>query len=80
VANTRGIWFGQNFTDDLVPAKELFSTTTLDQPSPLITGDEYVMTGPNWNVPGQLCFQITDPLPATILGVVPEITLGDDTK
>jgi hypothetical protein len=35
---------------------------------------------PLWDVPGQVCIQVDDPLPATILGVIPEIVLGDTAK
>lgn len=77
-ANTRGIWIGSNFDSNiLVPAKELYSTTPLNVPSPLITGDERIITDPLWDTEGQIAIQITDPLPATILGVIPEIQIGD---
>jgi hypothetical protein len=76
VANTRGLWAGRTF-ETLVPIKELSSLTPMNQPSPLVTGDERVIMDPLWDVPGQICIQITDPLPATILGVIPEITIGD---
>lgn len=42
-----------------------------------ITGDERIPIDPEWNVGGQLCVQQLDPLPCTILGLLPEVTVGD---
>ena len=47
---------------------------------PVITGMTRVLVDPLWDVPGQVCLQITDPMPATILGAIPEITVGDTGK
>ena len=74
--NTRGLQAGSSF-GTLVPIKELNPDVILGAPIPLITDDERVIMDPSWNVPGQICVQQDDPLPATILGVIPEITLGD---
>jgi hypothetical protein len=43
----------------------------------LVTADERIVMDPLWDVPGQICLQIDDPLPATILGVIPEVAIGD---
>lgn len=74
--NTRGLLAGSTF-GSLTPIKELAPQTTLGQPIPLVTGQERIVMDPNWTVEGQICLQQDDPLPATILGVVPEITIGD---
>lgn len=79
MVETRGLQVGRTF-DTLVPVKELYSTTTLDQASALVTGDERVVMDPLWDIEGRICIQVTDPLPATISGVIPEITIGDDDK
>lgn len=76
VADTRGLYAGTTF-ETLVPNKELNQATILNRPSELITSDQRVIMDPSWNEFGQICIQITDPLPATILGVIPEITIGD---
>ena len=76
VLNTRGLKFGNNFST-LFPVKEMAQSTQLGQPIPLVTGDERVIWDPAWTVPGQMCFQSDSPLPATILGVIPELTIGD---
>jgi len=43
----------------------------------LVTGDARTIIDPSWTVPGQYCIQQSNPLPATILGVIPEIEIGD---
>lgn len=43
----------------------------------LYTGDARVLSFPQWDRPGQTCIQQTLPLPATVLGVVVEVTPGD---
>jgi hypothetical protein len=79
VKDTRGLKAGRTF-NSLIPIKELNRVTTLDLPIQLITGDERIVMDPLWDVPGQICLQVDDPLPATVLGVIPEITLGDTSK
>lgn len=78
-ADTRGVYIGSTF-NTLVPAKELYKSTLLDQPQSLITGDERIIMDPSWNTEGQICIQVSDPLPATILGVIPEIIIGDTVR
>lgn len=73
---TRGLKAGSTFAT-LKAIKELNKQVTLGNPIPLITGDERIVMDPNWTVPGQICLQQDDPLPATILGVIPEIVVGD---
>lgn len=43
----------------------------------LVTGDARIIIDPLWDVPGQYCIQQTTPYPASILGVIPEIVVGD---
>lgn len=43
----------------------------------LYTGDARVLTFPQWDRPGQTCIQQDFPLPATVLGVIVEVTPGD---
>ena len=43
----------------------------------LQTCDARTIIDPNWTVPGQYCIQQSNPYPASILGVIPEITVGD---
>lgn len=76
VSNTRGLEFGNSF-DVMFPIKEMNPNVQLGTQIPLVTGDEWVVWDPSWNIYGQLCMQTTDPLPVTILGVIPEISIGD---
>lgn len=79
VKDTRGIKAGMTF-NTVTPIKELNRTTLMGFPVPLITSDERIVMDPLWDVPGQICLQVDDPLPATVLGVIPEIVIGDVTK
>jgi len=79
VKDSRGAKAGRTF-QSVVPIKELNRTTILGTSSPLITRDERIVMDPLWDVPGQVCIQVDDPLPVTVLGVVPEIIIGDTPK
>jgi hypothetical protein len=80
VKDSRGIKAGRTF-DHLVPIKELNKVSTpMGQPVGLITRDERIIMDPLWDVPGQICLQVDDPVPATVLGVIPEVTMGDTAK
>lgn len=71
----RGLKVGQTF-DKLVPMKEV-PPANYTPPAPLVTGDERTTLVGGWNTQGQLCLQQDYPLPATVLGVVPEVAFGD---
>jgi hypothetical protein len=75
VQDTRGIFAGPNF-NNLIEVKER-TTEAMGQPITLFTGDQRVLLPANYNVPGQVCIQVTDPLPSTILALIPEINVGD---
>lgn len=75
VTQTRGLEMGQTF-DDLTEFKDR-DLDTIGLPIDLYTGDQRMILGGGWNVEGQMCLQQSNPLPATVLGVIPEITLGD---
>jgi len=77
--DSRGVKAGRTF-DTLTPIKEMNRVTQMGQPVKLVTGDERIVMDPLWDVPGQICLQVDDPLPATILGVVPEVVVGDGSK
>jgi hypothetical protein len=79
VASTRGLKAGRTF-NTLVPLKDMNPSVPLGQAIPLITGDTRVVMDPLWNVSGQICLQVDDPLPASILGVIPEVVIGDSVK
>jgi hypothetical protein len=79
VKDSRGLKAGRTFAH-LVPIKELNRITLMGQSTPLITADERIVMDPLWDVPGQICLQVDDPLPATVLGVIPEVVIGDTPK
>lgn len=78
VDQTRGLKMGQTF-NDLTEFKDR-DLNTIGEPIELFTGDERMIIGGGWNTEGQMCLQQDNPLPATVLGVIPEITIGDDGK
>ena len=79
LSQTRGLSYGQTF-NNLTPIKEFSQGQVLGSTISLVTGDERVIMDPLWDVPGQICLQQDNPLPATVLGVIPEITVGDTVK
>jgi hypothetical protein len=77
--DSRGLKAGHLFST-VTPIKELNRTTTMGLPVKLITADERIVMDPLWDIPGQICLQVDDPLPSTVLGVVPEVVIGDSQK
>jgi len=75
---TRGVLAGRTW-NTLTPVKDFNSNIV--QPGywapPLVTGDAYFKLDPLYDVPGQVCMQVNDPVPATILGIIPEVVVGD---
>jgi hypothetical protein len=78
-ADSRGLKVGRTF-NTVVPMKDLNNTVPFGQPIPLISGEGRVIPDALWDVPGQVCFQVDDPMPVTILGIIPEIVIGDTVK
>ena len=77
--DSRGVKAGRTF-DRVTPIKELNRVTSMGLPVQLITADERIIMDALWDVPGQICLQVDDPLPSTVLGVIPEIVVGDTAK
>lgn len=75
VTETRGLSYGNTF-DTLVEFKQR-DDQPMGQPIELETGDQRIVMDPLWNQYGQICIQQNYPLPATVLGVIPEIIVGD---
>lgn len=75
VDQTRGITSGPS-DDALYEVKE----TSISIPQALYTGDYFQNVANDWNEYGQLVFEQTYPLPATILGVVPKVVVGDNSR
>lgn len=72
---TNNLAVGTTFTK-MVPMKELLPT----YPWHLISTDARTIVDSQWSKDGQLCFQQDLPLPATILGLIPEVTVGDTMR
>lgn len=75
---SRGLSAGRTFST-LVSIRET-APPILAPATGLLTLDERVVMDPLWDVPGQICIQQTNPFPATVLGVILEISLGDTAK
>lgn len=76
LANSRGLKVGATF-NTLVQMKDQFTSLPINTPPGLISGDARVIMDALWSVQGQICIQVDDPLPASVLGVIPEYTMGD---
>lgn len=77
---TLGLSIGSTF-GTLVRMKDLslgnVGSMTDQQVTDLVTGDVRTVLDPDFTTPGQYCIRQTLPYPATILGVMPEIAVGD---
>jgi hypothetical protein len=70
---TRGLKAGPRSTH-LKEMKALI--TGYNTPTAMVTGDYRMSIPGDWGGRGQLFFRQSDPLPATILGVIPEVQVG----
>lgn len=80
VANTLGLSIGST-SSTLVPMTDLIvgqQNVPGNYPvTGLVTGEARTVIDPNWTTPGQYFIQQSNPYPASILGVIPEIEIGD---
>jgi hypothetical protein len=80
VEDTLGLAIGKSFSST-VPMKDLVlgnvGSATNMIVTGLVTADARTIIDPSWDVPGQYCINQPFPLPSTILGVMPEIEVGD---
>lgn len=74
VEASRGMWAGPT-TDDLVEVKPE-GLAVYGGPIPLKTGDARVIIPPRYETHGSVCIRQTDPLPLTILALIPELEVG----
>lgn len=72
---SRGLASGGRF-DDLTEIKPDLANYSI--PEPLFTGDKRITIAAGWTEEGQVCVQQKYPLPATVLGIIPEVVIGDD--
>lgn len=78
VTETRGISMGPDF-DNLDEYKDR-DFATLGEAIQFYTGDQRMIISGGWTTEGQVCVEQANPLPATILGIIPEFVVGDDTQ
>ena len=84
VVQTLGLSIGSDF-DHLVPMQDLIRGNVSKMLSglenqvitDLVNGDANTILDPTYNIPGQYCIQQSLPYPATILGVIPNLEVGD---
>src|SRR6266403_2112645 len=83
VHQTLGLSIGKTF-GTLLPMKDLVrgnvGSATNTRVTDLVTGDAMTRLDPSWTVPGQYCIEQPFPFPASILGVIPQVTPGDTAK
>jgi len=73
INESRGLWAGQDF-DHLLPMKSR-SFENYDQPPNLITDLVPIYIQASWVKFGQVCLQTTDPLPLSILSIIPDVAM-----
>ncbi len=74
VHETSTIFAGRSF-DKLVQAKSR-TTENYDRPVNLTTGKVQISIPTGWNKGGQVCMRVNDPLPVSVLAVIPEVEVG----
>ena len=74
---SRGVQMGPDFSTLTRIKDRPLRATRNGQPAPLFTGEYRMNVNSKWNMTGQICLQGTDPVPATVLAVVPEVLVGD---
>lgn len=79
-ADALGLSIGADF-DTLVIMKDLvignLGSQTNEVVTGLVTGDAMTNINAQWTPQGQYCIEQPNPYPATILGVIPDYTVGD---
>ena len=74
VRKSRGIFAGKD-EDNLVEYKQR-SSENYDDPVELLTGIAEIRIPSNWNKGGRVFVRQSDPLPLSILGVIPDVSVG----
>lgn len=80
VTDTLGLKVGTDF-NNLVTMKDLIvgnvGSMTNQRVTNLVTGDARTFVDPKWQEEGTMCFQQDLPYPASILAIMPKLTVGD---
>ena len=81
VTNTLGLKIGSN-SSNLVTMKDLVignvGSMTNEIVTGLVTGDARTILDSKWQEPGQVYIRQDQPFPATILGYIPQVNVGQD--
>jgi hypothetical protein len=72
--NTMGLWHGPDL--DHMRAAKFGLPSLYGQELSLITADKDLTMSPSWNRGGQIVIQQRDPLPMTVLGIIPDVIIG----
>ena len=75
---SRGLEMGRAI-DDLYPLRER-TNEAWGTPIVPLNGYKYQILSTEWNEDAQTYFVQSDPLPASILALVPDLDIGDDTN
>jgi len=75
VKDTRGLKAGRT-PATVVPVKEWNSNVDLGGPLPLVTGLQRIIMDQQFEQMGRLWLQVDDPVPATVLSVISEVSFG----
>ncbi|MNG26820.1 hypothetical protein D3C84_1118590 [compost metagenome] len=73
VEESRGIFAGKD-KNSLYEAKT--ERDTYEQPLELLTGQTAIAISNDWQGKGRVFIRQSDPLPLTVLAVIPEVTIG----
>lgn len=80
---TLGLSIGSSFST-LTSMKDLVvgnvGSMTNQLVTDLVTGDARTFLDPTYTVPGQYCIQQSNPMPASVLGVIPQLAVGDTER
>jgi hypothetical protein len=74
VERSRGLWVGPN-ADNVIEVKQR-DVEPYGDPIELFTADIKIAIPPSWGRSGSIVLQQLDPLPLTILAVLPEVDIG----
>jgi len=77
VRDTVGIKVGTTFETLTAFVPNVSSTDTMTMSEGLVTGDMRLVIDPHYTVHGQVCVLQDNSLPVTVLGVIPEVVVGD---
>lgn len=71
---TRGIWVGPH--EDRLTELPFRTFEGYDEPTRLYTGDKEMKIKPSWDRGGRIMIQQNDPLPVTVLAIIPTVNVA----